>query len=157
VHQLFELQVIALQTFVTIWWIKEPNKPIAFISTGIQWTLSILLVGTRYGMHTKPPHEYYAHPVPYWCWIGQDYKSDWFYGEYAWFWLTLLVSTVLYLLLFLQYRGVIKSGRRWYAPTVPAHDESGEHNSEVISNTGLWTVIWQVSTYWYQLYINCAR
>jgi hypothetical protein len=53
-----------VQTFVTIWWLKSPKKSVAFISVGIQWTMSALLVGIAYGVHTKPPREYYATPVP---------------------------------------------------------------------------------------------
>jgi hypothetical protein len=49
-----------VQTFVTIWWLKSPKKFVAFISVGIQWTMSTLLVGIAYGVHTKPPREYYA-------------------------------------------------------------------------------------------------
>lgn len=131
---------IAVQTFVAIWWLKDPSKLITFISVGIQWIVTTLIVGIGYGMHTKPPNEYYAHPVPYWCWIGQRYKSGWLGGEYVWLWLTLFVSFVLYLLLFLLDLRVIQPGRSWYAPTGPAHDESVEHR--VKSNPGLWTVIW---------------
>jgi len=137
---------IAVQTFVTIWWLKEPNKLMAFVSAGVQWIFGILVVGINYGVHTKPPNEYYAHPVPYWCWIGPDYKRDWYYGEYAWFWLTLLVSTVLYSLLFLHYLGIIKRSRSWYAPTILADGECGKHGVEE-----LWTVIWYPLAYWIQV------
>ena len=57
--------------------------------------------------------------------------------------MTLGVSTIVYLLLFLLYLRVIKPGRSWYQPTL--HGGSGER--EVPSN--LWTVIWQVSASWY--------
>jgi len=126
---------IAVQTFVTIWWVKRPKKYIAFISVGIQWTMAILFAGIPYGLHTKPPSKYYATPSPYWCWIGQGYTKDRIADEYVWFWVTLFVSIVLYLLLFLLHLEVIMPGKRWYSPKpnwTPA---------------GLWTAIWYPIVY----------
>ena len=49
---------------MTIWWLKKPNRVIAFISVGVQWTLVILFVGIGYGLHTHAPSQYYATPTP---------------------------------------------------------------------------------------------
>jgi hypothetical protein len=126
---------IAVQTFVTIWWVKPPKKSIAFISVGIQWTMAILLAGIPYGLHTKPPNKYYATPVPYWCWIGQGYFKDRIANEYVWFWLALFISIISYLLLFLLHLEIIKPGTSWYAPK-PNWTPSG-----------LWTTIWYPIVY----------
>lgn len=37
-------------------------------------------------------------------------------GEYLWFWVTLFVSLLLYIPLFLLHRGIIKPGTSWYSP-----------------------------------------
>jgi len=118
---------IAVQTFVTIWWLKDPKKFIAFISVGIQCTLAVLIVGIPYGLHTHPPNNYYVIPTPYWCSISQNFKNDRITNEYAWYWLALLVSVILYLLLFLLHWGVIEPGRKWYSPTMLARNDSTEH------------------------------
>jgi hypothetical protein len=57
-------QTIAVQTFVTIWWLIPPEKYIAFISVGVQWIFVILFVGIGFGLHTHPPGKYYATPTP---------------------------------------------------------------------------------------------
>jgi len=128
---------IAVQTFVTIWWVKHPQKSVAFISVGIQWTMAIFLAAIPYGLHTKPPSKYYATPTPYWCWIGQGFTKDRIADEYFWFWLTLFVSIVLYLLLFLFQLGFIKPGTSWYAPKCKPEQ----------TPAGLWTVIWYPIVY----------
>lgn len=62
--QLFPHKAIAVQTFVTIWWLKDPNKIIALVSIGIQWIFVILIVAIEYALHTHPQREYYAAPTP---------------------------------------------------------------------------------------------
>lgn len=47
-------------------------------------------------------------PLQYWCWIGAGYLQWRIWGEYIWFWITLVVSFVLYLPLYLWSRGNIK-------------------------------------------------
>lgn len=37
----------------------------------------------------------------YWCWISSDFPVVRIAGDYAWLWLTLIVSILVYLLLFL--------------------------------------------------------
>jgi hypothetical protein len=56
--------VIAVQTFVTIWWLKDPNKIIARIAVGVQWLFVILFAAIGFGVHTHPPNNYYATPTP---------------------------------------------------------------------------------------------
>ena len=44
----------------------------------------------------------------YWCWIGTGYLQWRIWGEYIWFWITLVVSFAIYLPLYLWSRGNIK-------------------------------------------------
>ncbi|EIN11603.1 hypothetical protein PUNSTDRAFT_131762, partial [Punctularia strigosozonata HHB-11173 SS5] len=49
-------------------------------------------------------------PTPFWCWIGgkgNQYIVDKLVGEYLWMWLTLIISLVAYIPLFLLSRGYI--------------------------------------------------
>jgi len=136
---------IAVQTFWTIWWLKDPRKDIAFICVGIQWTFVFLFVTIGFAVNSGPPGRYYATPTPYWCWIGQHFQAEEIAGEYAWFWVTLLVS-LLYLPLFLLHRGVMVPGKSWYAPT-PNQEQielaEVQVNSRALSRKPprLWTAI----------------
>jgi hypothetical protein len=53
-----------MQTFVSIWWLKQPKKSFALIAVGIQWIFAVTFVGVAYGLHSHPPREYYATPTP---------------------------------------------------------------------------------------------
>lgn len=53
-----------MQTFVTIWWLKDPSKTIAVVSIVVQWLFAILFVTISYALHTHPGKEYFATPTP---------------------------------------------------------------------------------------------
>jgi hypothetical protein len=53
-----------VQTFVTVWRLKDPDTLIASIVVGTQWTFVILFVGIGFGVQTHPPEKYYATPTP---------------------------------------------------------------------------------------------
>lgn len=137
---------IAVQTFVTIWWLYVPSIKVAFLIVGVEWIFVILFVAIGFGVNTHPPGRYYATPTPYWCWLGQNFKAERIAGEYIWFWLTLLVSIALYLPLFLLHHGIIQEGSAWYAPRIetgrddPARDRV---KSKAFSRkpAKLWTAI----------------
>jgi len=108
-------------------------------------------VGIGFGKNTRSPNKYYATPTPYWCWIGQNYNKERIAGEYVWFWLTLFISIILYLPLFLLHLSIIEPGTAWYSPSIPEQsealeeDEGGDYQveSKALSRTppGLWTAI----------------
>ena len=51
----------------------------------------------------------------YWCWIGPRYTSEQILGEYLWFWLTLILSFLIYVPLYFCSRGnIIVDNRTWW-------------------------------------------
>lgn len=146
---------IAIQTFLTIWWLKYLSRTISLIICLVELLFIVLFVGIGFGIHTRPPNEYYAAPTPYWCWIGRSYTGERIGGEYLWFWLALFVSLALYTPLFLLHRNIIKPGTHWFSPNgdlpqqqetklQPGESSSGLSNaSENLSrgNLRLWSTI----------------
>src|ERR1700683_2467900 len=53
-----------MQTFVTIWWLKDPKIPNAFIYVGIQWAFVLLFVIIGFAVNSRPPSKYYSTPTP---------------------------------------------------------------------------------------------
>jgi len=70
----------------------------------VVWLYIILFVAIGIAVNE---HKGYEVPTPYWCWIGEDFLMQRIFGEYIWFWLTLLVSIVAYIPLYLCSRGNI--------------------------------------------------
>jgi len=61
--------------------------------------------------------------LQYWCWIGEPYLKWRILGEYVWFWITLLVSTVAYTALFFWSRGNIEfNNTSWWRFTIQCAD-----------------------------------
>ena len=53
--------------------------------------------------------------VQYWCWIESGHTSERIGGEYVWFWLTLFISVILYVPLFLWARGNLHMAQeKWW-------------------------------------------
>jgi len=107
---------IAIQTFLTIWRLKYLNKTISLIIVSIEFIVVTILLAIAYGIYTNPRKGYYVAPTPYWCWIGDDFLGFKLGAQYVWFWITLGVSLVLYVPLFLLSLGIIKPGSCWYLP-----------------------------------------
>ncbi|KAG7446599.1 uncharacterized protein BT62DRAFT_1005888 [Guyanagaster necrorhizus] len=67
--------------------------------------------------------------LTYWCWIGQDHTALRIIGEYVWFWLTLGMSSLVYIPLSLWSRGNIAfDDKSWWKFTF--HSRSDEPESE---------------------------
>jgi len=97
--------VIALHTFVSVWWGRgEHALRTAKIIMIVVWLYIIGFVAIGIGVNGR--HDYEI-PTPYWCWIGENFLVQRILGEYIWFWLTLLVSIVAYIPLCLYVRGNI--------------------------------------------------
>jgi hypothetical protein len=111
---------IAVQTFLAIWRLTEPNRTISAIAIGVEFLFVILFVAIGFGIHTHPTKEYYAIPDPYWCWIGNRYQGERLGGEYIWLWVTLFFSFALYPPLFLLHFNIIHPGTSWYLPAQPS-------------------------------------
>jgi len=115
-----------VQTFFTIWWLRYLSRSTSVTINGIQFLFATLNVAIGFGIHTHPEkNEYFAAPIPYWCWVGNDFKKERYGMLYGWYWVTLGVSLVLYLLLFLLHHKIFKPGTSWYMPkadiTLPTH------------------------------------
>jgi len=98
---------IAVYSFSAVWWRKTVHHSnLAYSVVGLIWLYVILFVfigiGTRGNLYMIPSG-------PYWCWIGQKYNLvEQLMGEYVWLWLTLFVSLLCYIPLFLLFRGNIE-------------------------------------------------
>ncbi|KAJ2919997.1 hypothetical protein MD484_g429, partial [Candolleomyces efflorescens] len=101
--------LLAVYTFRGIWMGKKSESLLMtkFLVTGI-WVFVVLIVilGNVLHRHKKGKDSYIA-PVPYWCWINSPYMQWRIWGEYFWFWLTLGVSILTYIPLFLWFSGQI--------------------------------------------------
>jgi len=128
---------IAVHTFSAVWWGRGLYSTLnAAIVVGILWLCNFLFVVIGTGIHANRS-DYYMTPVPvsihlftirsrwgptltpfciqYWCWIGPGYVVVRVLEEYAWFWLTLLVSLLAYVPLFFWGRGNITvNQRKWF-------------------------------------------
>ncbi|KAF7376476.1 hypothetical protein MSAN_00063300 [Mycena sanguinolenta] len=97
--------LITIFTFVGVWWRKGLGSTrLAFFLVALVWIFVALFVGIGNATHKD---KLYEAPTPYWCWIGQNFLGLRIAGEYVWFWITLLVSLLAYLTLFLWARGNI--------------------------------------------------
>lgn len=140
-----------MQTFLKLWRLKYLKRTTSAIIMSAEFIFVILLVGIGFGVYTRLG-EYYAAPIPvcylhmieshrepyvrqYWCWIGNKFMALRIVGEYAWLGLTLVVSILLYIPLFLLHWGVIKPGTSWYSPKsahvfqelYPDRESCGDH------------------------------
>jgi len=97
--------LITIFTFAGVWWRKGLGATrLATFLVALVWVFVALLIGIGNATHK---HDLYESPTPYWCWIGQRFLGLRLGGEYVWFWITLFVSSLAYLTLFLWARGNI--------------------------------------------------
>ncbi|KAF8521444.1 hypothetical protein BU17DRAFT_64935 [Hysterangium stoloniferum] len=86
---------------------------LAIVVVGMVWFYIILFIGISVGIHSKPDDLFYS-PSPYWCFISSQFTLERVVGEYAWLWLTALVSLLLYVLLFFFLRGnLVYNEKSW--------------------------------------------
>jgi len=94
--------MIALHTLISAWWPKRtPNLFVAKILVTLVLLYVIFFVAIGVGLFA---HKGYEAPT-YWCWIGDKYRYQQLFGEYFWFWVTLIVSFVAYIPLYFSIRG----------------------------------------------------
>ncbi|KAJ7045895.1 hypothetical protein C8F04DRAFT_1227946 [Mycena alexandri] len=105
--------LITLFTFAGVWF-RKGSTFVATLSVAVAWLFVILMVGIGNATH-RGSHTLFESPTPYWCWIGQGFLGLRLAGEYVWFWITLAVSVITYLTLFLWARGNITiSDTAWW-------------------------------------------
>jgi hypothetical protein len=96
---------LAAHSIIAIWWRTNPERTgFTYLIVAVIWLYVILCVFIPLGIHSDT----YITPVPYWCWIGRNHTPERYFGEYIWLWLTLGVSVVSYIPLFLWARGNIE-------------------------------------------------
>ncbi|PPQ83623.1 hypothetical protein CVT25_006308 [Psilocybe cyanescens] len=99
---------IAAYTFIGIWLGKGVRSMrITTIVVSITWLFVILMVTLGNTLNRGADKSRFQAPTPYWCWISKDYLQLRIWGEYFWFWITLLFSIVVYVPLYLWSRGNI--------------------------------------------------
>ncbi|KAF5320691.1 hypothetical protein D9619_001330 [Psilocybe cf. subviscida] len=107
--------LISLFTFFGIWMGKD-IRSMALTSTvvGAVWSFIILMVVLG-NVINRGQDVHFQAPTPYWCWISEGYLQWRIWGEYIWFWITLIVSTVIYVPLYFWSRGNIQiDDRAWW-------------------------------------------
>jgi hypothetical protein len=129
--------VIAVHTFSSVWWRRGVKSLLtASILMGLVWLFVILYVAIGLGLNIDKS---YMTPTD-WCWIGPNYMAAKITGEYFWFWLTLCVSLVFYVLLFFWSTGNITVDQhKWWKFSVhrskDSHADSGRkrHSLKLIA------------------------
>jgi len=117
--------IIALYTFIGVWMGRGiRSNRITGAVVGAAWFLVALL--TLLGaVLNRGSGKGYERPTPYWCWIGEPYLKWRIFGEYMWFWMTLLVSIATYIPLYLWSRGNINfDNASWWKFTIQRADHS---------------------------------
>jgi len=94
--------VIAVHTLIAARWPKwTPNLLAARILMTIVILYVVFFVAIGVGLFVNKGYE----TPTYWCWIGDKYRYQQLFGEYFWFWVTLIFSCVAYIPLYLSIRG----------------------------------------------------
>ncbi|KAF8915566.1 hypothetical protein CPB85DRAFT_413173 [Mucidula mucida] len=113
---------IAVYTFVLLRW-NLPDKVNhghgIFVSVFVVTAIWLFILVMVIAGNVINGSELYQQPTPYWCWIGGQYQGMRIAGEYAWFWITLGVSLILYVTLFLWSMGNVNfSATSWWKMAV---------------------------------------
>jgi len=133
---------IAVQTFLSLYWVIHLYRTLFAIVIGVEYLFVILFVAIGFGTHTHPPKEYYAVPTPFWCWIGDGFRPERISGEYAWLWVALFGSFLLYIPLFLMHFEIVKPGNALYLPaSIPRAPSEG---NDMLWSTILYPVLYCV-------------
>lgn len=128
-----------MHTFVAIWWRKRTRELIvAYSVIALIWLFVTIFVVIGFTTVPKADGPYmtptpvshfditfaeyltnkYSFLIQYWCWIGSHFLGERIGGQYLWYWITLCVSMLLYILIFLWSRGNIvldeNSTRKWH-------------------------------------------
>ncbi|KAJ7188935.1 hypothetical protein C8R46DRAFT_877398 [Mycena filopes] len=114
--------LIALFTFAGVWF-RSGSTTVATMLVILVWLFVVLIIAIGNATHRGA----FESPVPYWCWIGQQYLGYRLAGEYIWFWITLAVSILVYITLFLWARGNIQiSDTAWWRFSVHRRSSSAK-------------------------------
>ncbi|KAG9029256.1 hypothetical protein FRB95_005530 [Tulasnella sp. JGI-2019a] len=94
---------MSVHVFATVYWDWKPSKysstwiPILLCIWGYVW----LFIA---GSWLKSAGAVLYTPSPYWCWIGSNHRATRIMGQFFWMWLTVAISAILSILLYLRLR-----------------------------------------------------
>ncbi|TDL26008.1 hypothetical protein BD410DRAFT_560778 [Rickenella mellea] len=105
------------------------SRTIAICVVALIWIYIIVFVATEIGINGGTD---YITATPYWCWVSWRFGKARVWGEYVWLWITLGVSTGLYVPLFLWNRGNLAvDSKYWWKVEVHLHPRSeSEYDDE---------------------------
>jgi hypothetical protein len=103
--------ILTTHTFVVaLWKIGIEARCFAFGIVALATIFIALWVGLGNGLHKN-----FETPTPFWCWIGPHYKAERLAGEYAWLWITLFASVIMYIPLYFWTKGRLSTDpEKWY-------------------------------------------
>ncbi|RDB30849.1 hypothetical protein Hypma_005911 [Hypsizygus marmoreus] len=117
---------IAIQTFcvLVVRWHAPPSSSKYIIGT--VFLFIILMIGISVATRTHSEKGAYYGNTGFWCWIGDQYKTEKIVFEYLWMWLAAFIMLIIYGIIALVMRGILVIG-----------DESG--------NESRWKLRWDWS------------
>jgi len=130
--------VIAVYTFLGVCLGKDIKSMPIWITQMLMAAicLFIMLMITLGNVINRDKH--FATPTPYYCWIGADYLHWRIWGEYFWFWITLAVSFVTYIPLYLWVHGnLLFDEHTWWKFTLQRVDLNADPERKVIRRRSL--------------------
>ncbi|KAI9445892.1 hypothetical protein H4582DRAFT_2093698 [Lactarius indigo] len=103
--------ILTVHTFMTaLWSVGAEARSFAFGIVAFTHLFVVLSVGISNGIHKD-----FEKPTPYWCWINPKYHEQRLVGEYAWMWIALFASVVMYIPLHFWMKGCLSVDReKWY-------------------------------------------
>ncbi|PPQ89327.1 hypothetical protein CVT25_003164 [Psilocybe cyanescens] len=118
----------AAYTFIRIWLGKGvKSMRITTIVVSITWLFVILVVILGNTLNRGADRSRFQALTPYWCWISKDYLQLRIWGEYFWFWITLLFSIVVYVPLYLwSQANIVFDDHSWWK----LHWQSADVNAD---------------------------
>jgi len=99
---------ITVYTFLGVWMGGSVSsmRHTKIVLAGI-WLFVALVVIIGNTIPRNPNKAQFQSPTPYWCWINGDYMAWRIFAEYLWFWITLVLSCLVYIPLYFWARGNI--------------------------------------------------
>jgi hypothetical protein len=97
--------MIAAYTFLGVWLGKDIKKMPIWVTQVLMAAVWLFITVMIILGNVINRGKHFETPTPYYCWIGEDYLQWRIWGEYFWFWITLAISFVTYIPLYLWIRG----------------------------------------------------
>jgi len=130
--------MIAVYTFLGVWLGKDIKSMPIWITQMLMAAICLFITLMIILGNVINRDKHFATPTPYYCWIGADYLQWRIWGEYIWFWITLGVSLVIYIPLYLWSRGnLLFDEHTWWKFTLQRTDLNADPELKVIRRRSL--------------------